>query len=624
MHRSIERLLLMSDPDVLGLNDQASLGPVRQPERSQFSHLLRHFLERFFNHETASPDGDARARMVLIACVAGLPPFMVAIYLWPVYHAFIRVPLPHHVAMVPGPPPYWVQVNHHFFFVVYSFAALGIATVFQWDLFFPDLLDLLVLNTLPIPGRRLFFARITAIAVLIAAVLFDTNILATLALPGAIDPPNLPRFLAGQALAVAASGLFAAAFILASQGVLLFAFGERWFRKISLLLQGVILAVLLLTMLLFPVYSGATKVLLSSGGYQALCFPPFWFLGIYQRLMEGPSALPVYTQLAQLGCKITLGTIVLAILVYPLAYRRRVHQLVEGAHSRSRRNWLLRPLHKLLHATVVRPPMRRAVFHFIGQTLLRVPRYRIYLVLYGSVGASVVAATVVRFAAPHGQVHLEVTAAGIRAAIGIVPLWTIAGLRVAFTSSGNRQGNWIFRIVHGKPPQFATALELFRAARIWALVWSATVTLAALIVFRAIAPSGPLIWPATATQLLLAAALCVVLTDAFFLNVTTVAFTGEPQREAPNLAFTVLKYFIFFPPVVTFAAVAPVWIGRSALRFAIVAAGFTAAHLAFQAGHREIVKEYSQYGSSEDGDGERPLDLGLRHRITSAGAARGG
>ena len=613
----------MSDPDVLGLNAQADLGIPRQPERSQFLHLLRHFLERFFNHETASPDGDAKARMLLIACATGLPPFMVAIYLWPIYHAFIAIPRPHHhTAWVPGPPPYWVQVNHHFFFVVYSFAALGIATVFEWDLFFPDLLDLLVLTTLPIPGRRLFFARATAIAILIAGFVFVANVLATAALPEAIDPPNLPRFLAGQVLAVTASGLFAAAFILASQGVLLFVFGERWFRKISLLLQGAMLAVLLLALLLFPVYSGATAVVLRSGSDVARWFPPFWFLGIYQRLMEGPSALPVYTQLARLGCEVTLGAIGLAVLVYPLAYRRRVHQLVEGSLARSAQNRLVRPAHKLLHATLVRPPARRAVFHFISQTLLRVPRYRIYLVLYGSVGVSVVAATVVRFAVLHGQVHLEVTAAGIRAAIGIVPLWTIAGLRVAFTSSGNRQGNWIFRIVHGGPPEFTKAMEMFGAARIWALLWTAVITTTAVIAFRAIAPSQLLTGPATAVQILLAAGLCVVLTDAFFLNLTTVAFTGESPREPPNLAFTVFKYFIFFPPVVTFAAAAPIWIGDSVLRFATVAACFAAAHFAFQASHRRIVKDYCRYGST-DGEVDLTLDLGLRHRIPYAGPARG-
>ncbi len=622
MSNAIERLLLMSDAEVLGLNGQAALGPPRQPQRSQFSHLLRHFLERFFNHETASPDGDAKVRLVLIAFATGLPGFIVAIYLWPVYHAFIPVPQKHHLAWVPGPPPYWVQVNHHFFFVLYSFVVMGIATVFEWDLFFPDLLDLLVLNTLPIPERRLFFARVTAIGILLGGFLFDANFLAALALPEAIDPPNLPRFLAGHVLAVALSGLFASAFVLASQGVLLFVLGERWFRKFSLLLQGSILAILVLMLLLFPVYSGAMPVLVRSHKLAACCFPPLWFLGIYQRLMEGASASPAYVRLARIGYEATLGTVMLALAAYPLAYRRRIHHLVEGANSRSSRNWLARPVHRLLHVSLLRKSVRRAVFHFIGQTLLRVPRYRIYLVLYGSVGAAVVAATVLRFAVVGEEVHLEFTGTGIRAAVGIVAFWTMAGLRIAIGSPGNRQGNWIFRIVHGRPPQFSIAVELFQAARSWALFWTTLVTLTAALGIRAIASTKMLTLPAMAAQMLVVVGMCVVLADALFLNLTTVAFTGEPSHHPPNLALTVLKYFIFFPPIVTFAAVAPGWVEQSVRHFAFLTAGFAVAHLALRIAHRGIVREYCRLGDAEYWTDELPLDLGLRHRATNVEAAR--
>lgn len=125
----------MSDAQPLALNAQAALGAVREPRRSQFSLLVRHFLERFFNHETASPDGDAKTRIVQIAFATGLPPFMIAIYLWPVYHPVIQFRQNHPIPV--GPPAYWLQVNHHFFFVVYSFVAIGIATVFEWDMFFP-------------------------------------------------------------------------------------------------------------------------------------------------------------------------------------------------------------------------------------------------------------------------------------------------------------------------------------------------------------------------------------------------------------------------------------------------------------------------------------------------------
>src|ERR1700678_2929708 len=182
------RLFMFSDPEALSLNAQAALGVVHQRRRSQFSLLVRHFLERFFNHETASPDRDAKARLVLVAFATGLPGFIVALYLWPVYHHVIVWPQDH--PFVDVPVPYWLQVNHHFFFVLYSFVALGIVTVFEWDMFFPDWLDIAVLTPLPIQDFRLFLARVSAIAILVVGFLLDANILAPLVLPAVLDPPN--------------------------------------------------------------------------------------------------------------------------------------------------------------------------------------------------------------------------------------------------------------------------------------------------------------------------------------------------------------------------------------------------------------------------------------------------
>ncbi len=610
IREEFQRLFMMSEPETLPLNAQAALGQVH-PERSQFSLLVRHFLERFFNHETASPDGDAEARLVLIAFTVGLPEFVVALYLWPVYHPFAGWPPgrgPH-----VGPPPYWLQVNHHLFFVLYSFVAMGIATLFEWDLFFPDLLDIFVLTTLPVVNRRLFLARVAAIAILVVGFLFDANVLAPLVLPSAIDPPNIVRFFAGHLLAVTGGGLYAALFILALQGVLLSVLGERLFRKLSLLIQGLSISVLLILLLLFPVLSDAVPVLLQSGSRYAFWFPPFWFLGIYQRLMEGPSALPIYTRLAEAGGIALLVTAGLAALAYPIAYTRRVRQLVEGAGTRTKRRWASVPLHKILHATLIRHPVRRAVFHFISQSLLRVQRYRIYLVLFGGVGLSVVVAAIVRVTVVLGQPRLNISPDGICAAIGIVAFWTIAGLRMALISPGNQQGSWVFRIVHGRPPEFQTAMEELLAAKVWVLVWALVITFGACAVFRIIAPAQLLTLPATASLLLIAAGMCLLLTDVLFLNVKIVAFTGEPAREQPNFAASLLKYIAFVPGAASLPIIVEPWIEMNVEHLVIAAAAIATAHLALRSRHRTIIREHCNMPALEDGEEDFPMKLGLRY-----------
>src|SRR5664279_5232811 len=120
---------------------------------------------------------------------------------------------------------------------------------------------------------------------------------------------------------------------------------------------------------------------------------------------------------------------------------------------------------------------------------------------------------------------------------------------MAFVSPGNRQGNWVFHSVHGRPAPFRTAMDQLLAAKTWALLWGLIISLGSCIALRVIAPPELRTLSATASQLLVAAGMSVLLTDIFFLNVKIVAFTGERTREQSNVAIIVLKYLSLFPVV---------------------------------------------------------------------------
>ncbi|HEX4022296.1 MAG TPA: hypothetical protein VHX63_14220 [Acidobacteriaceae bacterium] len=593
------RLHIFAQPEhaVLSLEVQAGLAQQEKPEQSQFQLLVRLFLERFFNNDMVAADDEGMTRLLQIACATGLPGFIVALYLWAPYHdLFSRA------------RPYWAQVSDHYFFVVYSFVAMGIITVFEWDMFFPDLLDVFVLSSLPIRNRRLFLARIAAVCIFIVGFLFNSNFLAPLVLPAAIDPPNLGRFLAGHILAVAMSGIFAASLVLALQGVLLSVFGERFFRKVSLFLQGIFITVLLMLLFLLPLQSLAMQTLLHPRNALVLYFPPFWFLGIYQRLMEGPSALPIYTKLAQTGCWATLLTIAVAFLAYPFAYWRRTRQLMEGAGARDVRSWVAGPTNRILHTTVLRIPVRRAIYHFISQTLLRVQRYRIYLVLYAGVGLSLVTAAILRISVWHEHISVVLSPDGLRAAIPMVAFLAIAGLRTAFVSPGDQRGNWVFRTIQGKP-----GLEPLQATKIWVFVWGTFVTLGVVGLLHTIAPRDLKGWRATTSQVLVAIGLCLLLTDAFFLRVKIIPFTGVQAAVRTNLAIVVMKYFAFFPPVVLIVLSWEPWIASSAGHMVIAVLCITATHFGFQRLHQKIVSEHLSLVDLEEGEDEFPQRLGLRY-----------
>lgn len=608
MSESFQRLLTLAGPEAQSLNAQAALGEVLPPERSQFMHLLRHFLARFFNHESASASGDAKPRLVQMAFAAGLPPLIVAIYLWPVYHRLLGWPPG---GSYVGAPPYWAQVNHHFFFVVYSFAAVGIATIFEWDMFFPDLTDLFVLTTLPIRESRLFTARVAAIAVLLSAVLVDTCFLAPLVLPLATDPPSAGRMVAAHAAAVLAAGVFSAAFVLAFQSVVLAVFGERVFRRIALLGQGLMIALLTLLLLLFPVLSGVTPAMLQSGNRAVLLFPPYWFLGIFQSILEGGASQAIFAELAWYGVCATVAVVVVAIVAYPVAYVRRTRQLLLGTPLRVRRGALAHALDAAVRMVVTRDSVGRAVFHFIGQTLLRVPRYRIYLVLYGGVGLASVAATVCRLHVEQRRVQASIDADGVGMAIGLMTFWILVGLRTAFDSSGNRQGLWIWRTIHGDPPPLRVLLETARATQRWAMSCALGLSFAALAVLSLCEASDTMTPLRVAARFALAAAFCVLLTDLIFLRGDTVPFTGAGAARQENLALSVLGYFTVLPVVMALSLACEQWMEADIRNFGIAAVVALVAHLWLRKMQREHLRVCSEQRERDEEDDPMMTRLGL-------------
>ena len=564
---------------------------------SQFSTLVRHFFERFFSSELASAEGDAKTRLVQAACALGLPGLVISMYLYPAYH------LPLHRTR-----SYWQQAGDHYFYVVYALVSMAIVAVFEWDLFFPDLLDVHILSTLPVRPRRLFQARIAAISLLIAAAIFDSNFLAIIVLPAATDPPHLLRFLAAHTVAIAASGIFGAAALLALEALVLAVLGERWFRKISLWLQGALVLLLLTFLFSWPAVAIELRTVLQRVTVEVLWFPPFWFQGIYQRILDGPATPPAFHLLARIGVAATSLAVVAAAISYPLAWRRRTRDLVEGAVRREGQKLLVLPAHGFVHATLARNPASRAIWHFIGLNLVRVPRYRMVLVIYGGAAAALVIATVCRLQAGSGQIRLVFTSEGMRAIVPMIAFLTVAGLRSTFLAPADQSGRWIFRTISGRP-----GLPHAQAAPRWVLSWTLLLTVAAAGWVSIAMPRASIDGGFVAGQVLVAIAASFLLTDAFFLNVRTVPFTGAKPNSATNLALLLIPYLGFFPAVVLFTVALEPAIEVSFARIAGVTLAALALHLLLRHTHRvRLLEDLQQFEADEDQE-DFPLRLGLRY-----------
>jgi hypothetical protein len=99
----------------------------------------------------------------------------------------------------------------------------------------------------------------------------------------------------------------------------------------------------------------------------------------------------------------------------------------------------------------------------------------------------------------------------------------------------------------------------------------------------------------------------------FFLNVTTIPFTGARPSSATNFALLLIPYLGFFPAVVTFTvALEPVVeasVGHLALGVGLAAG----AHLVLRAMHRSRMADHVQRIDADEDEEEFPLRLGLRY-----------
>ena len=593
-----ERFGLFAPPKhpVLSLSVQAEDFTTGR-EQSQFEILIRHIFYRFLHNELLTSDDDETKRVMQISCAVAVPGMLVALFLFPAYHAF--PPYPVH-------RPFWAQAGDHYFYVMYSFVVMGAATVFEWDLLFPDLVDVFVLSIQPIASRDLFFARVLALAIFLGLVLFGTSILGILFMPLVAELPSFLRHLLAHSAAVFASGMFAAATFLALQGILLNIAGENIFRRITPLLQGMSIMLLLAILLLHPTLSRSLELLLTSGARVVCLFPPFWFLGIYERILIGPSAPAIFHELARIGCYALLVTLACAVLTYPLAYRRRVRQLIEGGRVIDTLSRTGAPFQRILQATILRLPAQRAIFHFISQTILRAQRQRVMLAMYGGLGIALALSDMVIFRVGGGHVRPVLLPSGIRSAIPVMVFWTVAGLRSVLANPIDRRGAWLFRVIIGRPNA-----GHFAGTRVWVTLWATIIGVATAIVLHALSPGSLQSHLTTLTQLLIAIGISFLLADIFLFSVRSVPFTHLSKSSITDLPLIIFRYVVLFPLLVAVLVHNETWIEASAVHLFKTLVFLVAAHLLMLKTHARSLLQSTLDTSADEAD-EFPQRLGLR------------
>ncbi len=295
--------------------------------------LVGHFFRRFFDNDTIQVDGDTLTTVVRAISAVAVPGLMVAFFLQTEYPQ----------------RPAWGAIEDQYFFVLISFVVMGVVSIFEWEMLFPDRLDFLILSPLSLKPLQMLAAKAAALIGFFALFLVGCNLFGTLLLP-AVSKGDFVRHVYAHGVAVVLAGVFAASLFLAIGGVLLCVLDAARFRIVSPIMQAFSVMALVLLMLQYLQYGDSMQILLSQPHGIARWMPPIWFLGLYQHLLHGNAAQPFAQQTTRYAIRATAIAAIVALLTYPIAWARMRRMAMEGS-SRKRRQpsrWLGQVVHAMI------------------------------------------------------------------------------------------------------------------------------------------------------------------------------------------------------------------------------------------------------------------------------------
>jgi hypothetical protein len=520
--------------------------------------LRRHFFLRFFDSELVSDSSQAK---VVAGGAVGILLSLSLIFGQAYYHKY-RLLLE-----LPTPDLYRHAVLADVLFLVTLVMTVSaLFTTVQWPALFPSLRDHLALAALPVRIREVFLAKFTALLALALVVIGGTALCPSIMIPAMM----VGRYgngtgwhVAGIFLGSVLGGLFVFFTLVAFQGVLLNLVPIRLFPRISLAVQGLLLA-LLLAGLPFVFSVPALYDRIEQLPSWSLYAPPLWFFGIDQIIFgnrESPIAL-----LARIAIFTVLVSAAAATLAYVWSYRRHRIRLLESPSVESAtlgRLWL-----GSLTGRLLTDARALGVFAFTTKMLRRSRQHRLILTAFTAISLALISQEFANIALVGGHFRtISTSIEGVRELVIAIPLgisfFLLAGLRYLFRLPIEIRANWLFRTVEpGHAPALLMGVERF----LWA--WGAL-------------PVAVLTLPIEASLLgtrtgVAAALICLLISflliEFLLFTFEKIPFTSSYLPGRRPLIETVLKYSV--------ATVCYVWGLAALVSFVIKAA---AASLSFAA-----------------------------------------
>ena len=501
-----------------------------------FPALVRHFFSRFFDKESLSPQGEPEAGVIQTLAILATPGAFLALLFQPL--------------TVRG----WDLVLVRYVFLSFSMVGMGIIMVFEWDALFPDRRDYQVLTPQPLRISTLFLSKAAALAIFLGMFLADINLLSTLFWPGIDGRAGAFATMGVHLLVMTVGGLFFALALGALQGVLITVLRGSLYRRVSVFLQT--LAMALLVMMLFVSWLAASRLKWVAEQHPAWLyyFPGFWFVGLYERLRPATHNA-VLRDVGRFGWIGLACAAAVFLLTFLPGYRHHARRVLEGGAGLSLPRQADRPARSRLQRLILPNPVEWAVFRFITETVTRSTKHRFFLATYGGFGAAMAVLTLPSGRSGLVELPLELS------------FVLVSGLRAAFNFPSELSANWAFRLTETEGIQ-----PYLSATRKWIVLCGV------LPLFLLLTPVEFAFfdWRLAVFHLAYGIALSLLLVEIMFFGFRKAPFTCAHFPGKVNLVFLSVIYILGFSMYSGHMADLENWLATqpfAAAGFFIVAAG---------------------------------------------------
>ena len=539
--------------------------PAREHESAQFRELARHFFSRFFDNDLIAIDGDMRSTVVNILAMLAAPGMLLPFLFMSKYTALQREPM--YVRDL-------ASLGEKGFFICFSMTVMGLVTVIEWEMLFPDRRDYANLTPLPIRLSVMFAAKIAALLIFLALFTGAINAFSPVMYPAVVAQKGSLLMLAGFArchiVSVLAANTFVFFLCVAAQGILMNLLGYRLFRRLSPYVQFVLVALLILMFLL----SGRVVSLLHLQGTAnsplVRLFPPLWFLGLYETQLGWTNS--VFRDLAS-SARMAVGwTVAVAVATYLVSYNRHVKRSLESeenlAHAPSA---LERIVSALLDRFVLRHRLEQAAFYFVWQTLTRSRRHKLFYAAYVAAGCALIFEGLAVLVARGGSSWMYRPVPELLPAPLILAFFMLCGMRHVFAVPAELRANWVFQV--SDRGQARACLAGVRKAMVVLGVAPLIVLLLPLhIVFWG--------WQAALLHMLFCSVVSYLLVEVLLVSFEKFPFTCSYLPGKANLKVSWPIYLFAFTTYVTAFLTLEYWMLQRPVRFAWLLALVALVHAA--------------------------------------------